>query len=55
MGCGCEGPSELVLAKRRKLVDEVRPILERMRTSGYFLSNALVEAACESVGEGSGR
>ncbi len=45
----------LVLAKRRKLVAEVRPILERMRTSGYFLSNALVEAACESVGEGSGR
>jgi len=42
----------LVLAKRRNLVAEVRPTLDRMRAGGYFLSNALVEAACESVGEG---
>jgi hypothetical protein len=41
----------LVLAKRRRLVSEVRPILERMRAGGYFLSNALVDAACEPVGE----
>jgi predicted nucleic acid-binding protein len=42
----------LVLAKRRHLVAEVRPILERMRAVGHFLSTVLVEAACGSVGEG---
>lgn len=42
----------LVLAKRRHLVAEVRPILERMRQGGYYLADALIEAACASVGEG---
>lgn len=42
----------LVLAKRRNLVPEVRPVLERMRLGGYYLADALIEAACESVGEG---
>jgi uncharacterized protein len=42
----------LVLAKRRHLIAEVRPILQRMRAGGYHLSTALVEAACGSVGEG---
>jgi predicted nucleic acid-binding protein len=42
----------LVLAKRRGLIVEVRPLLERMRQGGYYLADALIEAACESVGEG---
>lgn len=42
----------LVLAKRRNLVADVRPVLERMREGGYYLADALIEAACESVGEG---
>jgi hypothetical protein len=41
----------LVLAKRRHLVAEVRPILEGMREGGYYLADTLIEAACESVGE----
>jgi uncharacterized protein len=42
----------VVLAKRQRLVDEVRPLLERMRAGGYYLSDALTDAACASVGEG---
>jgi uncharacterized protein len=42
----------LVLAKRRDLVPEVRPLLERMRQGGYYLADSLIEAACASVGEG---
>jgi uncharacterized protein len=42
----------LVLAKRRRLVAEVRPVLDRMREGGYYLADALIEAACASVGEG---
>jgi predicted nucleic acid-binding protein len=42
----------LVLAKRRGLAAAVRPILEKMRQGGYYLSDSLIEAACESMGEG---
>ena len=45
----------LVLAKRRRLVAEVRPILETMRRGGYYLADSLIEVACESVGEGVSR
>lgn len=41
----------LVLAKRQRLVDEVRPILERMRAGGYYLADALIDAACAAAGE----
>jgi predicted nucleic acid-binding protein len=42
----------LVLAKRRHLLAEVRPVLERMQQGGYYLADVLIQAACESVGEG---
>jgi hypothetical protein len=34
------------------LLPTIRPVLERMRASGHFLSTALIESACEAVGEG---
>ena len=41
----------LVPAKRRNSVSEIRPVLEHMRQGGYYLAEALVDAACDSVGE----
>ena len=41
----------LLLAKKRTLIPALRPLLLQVRSSGYFLSTALIEAACESAGE----
>lgn len=41
----------LVTAKRRGLLDEVRPSLEDMARRGYYLSARLINRACREVGE----
>lgn len=41
----------LVTAKREGLITSVRPLLEKMRSSGYYLSHRLVEYACKQVAE----
>ena len=38
-------------AKRRGLITEIRPLLEMMRTHGYYLSSRLIERACHEAGE----
>ncbi len=41
----------LVMAKRRGLIPEVRPLLVAMRSNGYFLSDRLVAGISKAVGE----
>jgi predicted nucleic acid-binding protein len=41
----------LVLAKRKGLVPLVKPLLENLATSGYFLGAEIVAAALKSSGE----
>lgn len=41
----------LVLAKRKSLVPLVRPSLERLVSSGYFLSDEIISAALQAAGE----
>jgi predicted nucleic acid-binding protein len=41
----------LIAAKRRGLLDNVRPILQRLRASGYFLSDAVLAEALRLAGE----
>lgn len=43
----------LLAARRRNLVAELRPILERLRSEcGFWISDALLAQALEAVGEG---
>lgn len=39
----------LAEASRRGLVGELRPLLEQLKTAGYFLADSVVEAACRAV------
>jgi predicted nucleic acid-binding protein len=41
----------LVLAKRRNLIPQIRPLLEDLQRQGYFLSRVLIDAACREAGE----
>jgi predicted nucleic acid-binding protein len=41
----------LLQAKRRDLVAEVRPLVEELSDSGYYLSESLIEAVCRLAGE----
>lgn len=41
----------LITAKRRGLLDRVRPSLERLHASGYFLSDAVLAEALHLAGE----
>jgi predicted nucleic acid-binding protein len=41
----------LVAAKRRGLISVVRPLLQRLRLSGYYLADNVISAACLAVGE----
>lgn len=41
----------LLLAKKLNLVSEVRPLLQALRNSGYFLSARLIEAALRQAQE----
>lgn len=41
----------LVAAKQRGILPALRPLLEELRRTGYFLSTAIVEQACRAVGE----
>ncbi|HEX9942634.1 MAG TPA: DUF3368 domain-containing protein [Thermoanaerobaculia bacterium] len=41
----------LVAAKRIGLLPAVRPLLERMRSQGYYLSRRLIERATKEAGE----
>ncbi len=41
----------LAVAKRLGLIPRIRPILEALQQSGYYVSTSLVERACASVGE----
>ncbi len=52
LGCPLLGTvGVLVLGKRKGLVAEVRPLLDRLRQSGYFLGDALVVDALRLAGE----
>lgn len=42
----------LVAAKRKGLLNSVRPLLEPLRTNGYFLSQAVIDRAAKEAGEG---
>lgn len=53
LGCPVIGTAGLlVLAKRRRLLPKVRPQLERLRASGYFLSASLVAETLRLAEEG---
>ena len=41
----------LVQAKSAGLVPHVRPLLEAIRSEGYYLSDALIRAAAKLAGE----
>ncbi len=41
----------LVEARRRGLIDNVRPRLLELRNSGYFIADSVIAAACHAVGE----
>jgi uncharacterized protein len=41
----------LVLARERGLIPALGPVLNALRASGYYLSDALIEAAMQHVGE----
>lgn len=41
----------LVAAKRRGLLEEIRPALLEMAQKGYYLSARLIDRACREVGE----
>ena len=41
----------LVEAKRRGLVNEVRPLLLELRAGGYFIATNVIDAACQAAGE----
>ena len=41
----------LILAKQRGLIPALAPLLETLRASGYYLSDALIEEALQRVGE----
>lgn len=41
----------LILARERGLIPALAPVLEDLRASGYYLSDALIQAALQRVGE----
>jgi predicted nucleic acid-binding protein len=41
----------LLAAKEAGLIKEIRPIMEQMRSHGYYLSKRLVEGICLAAGE----
>lgn len=41
----------LLEARRRSLVAEVRPLVEKLSESGYYLSRSLIETVCRLAGE----
>jgi len=41
----------LAAAKRRGLVSVLRPLLDALQQSGYYISSAIIEGACRDVGE----
>lgn len=46
------GTCGLILAARQRgLIDAVRPMLETLAESGYYLSRELIESVCELAGE----
>jgi hypothetical protein len=42
----------LIGAKRKRLLTEVRPLIEELRARGYWLSDAAVRVALQAAGEG---
>ena len=42
----------IALAKRAGLIPEARPLFERLRASGYFLSDAIIKHGLRLAGEG---
>ena len=52
MGVGVIGTLGLVArAKARRVIPLARPVLQELRASGLFLSDAIVERALREVGE----
>ena len=52
LGIPVRGTLALVLgAKRRGIVDRARPLLERLRCAGMYLSDEVIERALKKIGE----
>ena len=52
LGIPVRGTLGLVLgAKRRGVVDRARPLLERLRRAGMYLSDEVIERALKKIGE----
>lgn len=52
LGLKCSGAAGvLVRAKKMGIIQHVRPLLERMRKSGYYISENIVQIACKHAGE----
>ena len=52
LGMKCTGAAGVIVrAKRMGLIDYVRPLLERMRKNGYYISESVVQNACNHAGE----
>lgn len=41
----------LVRAKRERLITAVRPLLASMRSNGYYISDRVIQRACQMAGE----
>ena len=41
----------LLLAKKKGIIEEIKPILEEMRTSGFYLSDSIIRIVLREAGE----
>ena len=41
----------LLLAKKKGIIEEIKPILEEMRTSGFYLSDSIIKIVLREAGE----
>lgn len=40
-----------LLAKKKGIIEEIKPILEEMRTSGFYLSDSIIKIVLREAGE----
>lgn len=52
LGLKCSGAAGvLVRAKKMGMIQHVRPVLERMRENGYYISESIIQIAYKHAGE----
>ncbi len=52
LGLKCTGAAGVIVrAKKMGMIQHVRPLLERMRKNGYYISESIVQIACKHAGE----